>query len=342
MNDSGMESVRAALNAFGRSRTPVLFIIDFSGNDPVLCPLAEVDPGEILFDLRGASNIPAENTTGTAGTEPVLFEKHPVPFPVFSTAFEKVREEFITGNSVLLNLTFSTPVSTNLGFHELFFRSSAPYRLWMKDRFVVFSPERFVSIEGTTISTTPMKGTIDADVPDAAAVLLADEKEAAEHTTVVDLLRNDLSMVSSRVRVEQFRYVEEVRTLNSTLLQTSSRISGQLDMGWHERLGDILTTLLPAGSITGAPKKKTVAIIKDIEQHTRGYYTGVAGYYDGSRLDSFVMIRFIEQTDSGLVYKSGGGITVYSNAEQEYREMIDKVYLPVCSCGTKGVWHDAC
>jgi para-aminobenzoate synthetase component 1 len=86
--------------------------------------------------------------------------------------------------------------------------------------------------------------------------------------------------------------------------------------------------LLPAGSITGAPKPSTMKIIEEAEGYDRGYYTGVMGYFDGENFESAVMIRYIENIDGNLVFKSGGGITVLSNAEHEYQELIDKVYLP--------------
>jgi len=85
---------------------------------------------------------------------------------------------------------------------------------------------------------------------------------------------------------------------------------------------------LPAGSISGTPKKSTIEIIEIIEEYNRGYFSGIFGVYDGEKFDSGVMIRFIEKTDDGYVYKSGGGITLDSNAEDEYNELLDKVYLP--------------
>jgi Anthranilate/para-aminobenzoate synthases component I len=86
--------------------------------------------------------------------------------------------------------------------------------------------------------------------------------------------------------------------------------------------------MLPAGSITGAPKIKTTQIILDAENYDRGYYSGVFGVFDGCNLDSAVMIRFIEETERGLVFKSGGGITAKSNLDDEYNEMKAKVYVP--------------
>ncbi len=88
--------------------------------------------------------------------------------------------------------------------------------------------------------------------------------------------------------------------------------------------------LLPAGSVTGAPKKKTLEIIEETENYDRGYYTGIFGIFDGKNLDSCVLIRFIEnQITDKLIYKSGGGITFLSDAEKEYDEMLKKVYVPI-------------
>jgi para-aminobenzoate synthetase component I len=174
-----------------------------------------------------------------------------------------------------------------------------------------------------------MKGTIDASLPHAREKILGDEKESAEHATIVDLIRNDLSMVAKNVHVSSFRYVDEIRTHDKTLLQVSSTIRGNLPEDFTCRIGDILFRLLPAGSVTGAPKKRTVEIIREAEQYDRGYYTGICGYFDGQRLESGVMIRFIENIGGQLYYKSGGGITAWSTVESEYQEMIDKVYVPL-------------
>jgi para-aminobenzoate synthetase component I len=182
-----------------------------------------------------------------------------------------------------------------------------------------------------------MKGTIDASIPNAEQIILADHKESAEHYTIVDLLRNDLSQISKNVRVEKFRYIDSVQTQNKTLLQVSSKIVGDLGKDYAAHLGDLLFALLPAGSVSGAPKRKTVEIILAAEQcfqingkpYERDYYTGVFGYFDGENLDTSVMIRFIQALDNQLVFKSGGGITFMSQVSPEYQELIDKVYLPI-------------
>jgi para-aminobenzoate synthetase component 1 len=195
--------------------------------------------------------------------------------------------------------------------------------------FVVFSPEPFVIIRDGLIRSFPMKGTIDASVKNAEQKVLEDPKESAEHFTIVDLIRNDLSKVSHEVKVERFRYVSRIRTLNREILQVSSEITGRLDPGYHKHLGRIFKDLLPAGSISGAPKKRTVEIISESEGSRRGYYTGVFGYFDGQNVESAVMIRYIEQAGGEFVFRSGGGITYQSDPEAEYQEMLAKVYLQI-------------
>jgi para-aminobenzoate synthetase component I len=174
-----------------------------------------------------------------------------------------------------------------------------------------------------------MKGTIDAAIPHAANIILNDKKETSEHYTIVDLLRNDLSLVAKNVKVNKFRYLDYLTTLDRTLIQVSSEIEGTLTEDFRSNLGNIFHALLPAGSISGAPKKKTVEIIGENEIGPRGYYTGVFGIFDGENVDSAVMIRYIEKSGETLWYRSGCGITNLSDCASEYKEMIDKVYVPI-------------
>ncbi|PKL83611.1 MAG: aminodeoxychorismate synthase component I [Ignavibacteriae bacterium HGW-Ignavibacteriae-3] len=313
------------MNEYGRNNIPFLFIIDFEMNKPIVVKLKEIDPAVLLFDINGTKNYhvhPVQN-------KKTVLEKRPVSIDIYKAAFNKILSEIKAGNSYLLNLTFPTNIETNLSLDEIFFYSRANYKLLYKNMFVVFSPESFVKISDGIISSYPMKGTIDALIKDAQDLILGNEKETAEHTTIVDLIRNDLSIVAKNVKVEKFRYVDKIVTNDKTLLQVSSKITGMLDDDYPGKIGDIIFNLLPAGSISGAPKKKTVEIIKDVETYSRGFYTGIFGCFDGSSLDSGVMIRFIEKTEDGLIFKSGGGITYLSNPESEYQELIDKVYVPI-------------
>jgi para-aminobenzoate synthetase component 1 len=109
----------------------------------------------------------------------------------------------------------------------------------------------------------------------------------------------------------------------------SSEITGLLPVDYLRRLGDILFALLPAGSISGAPKSKTLEIIQEAEGYERGFYTGICGFFDGVNLDSGVMIRYMEQNEGSIVFKSGGGITFQSDMIKEYEELIQKIYVPL-------------
>jgi para-aminobenzoate synthetase component I len=322
---SSVKDIIKQMNDFGMQSEPFLFILDFDLEKPVLLGMKDIDPENIRFCINGFSNCREENLPD----KEIVFKKFPILFDHYHLGFENVMKHIRIGNTYLMNLTYPTKIETNLSLIEIFKLSKAKYKLNFGDNFVVFSPEAFVKIENNSISSYPMKGTIDAGLPDAASILLNDKKELAEHNTIVDLIRNDLSMVSKNVRVQMFRYIDKIRTHEKELLQTSSKISGDLSGNWKEQLGDILITMLPAGSISGAPKKKTIKIIKETEQYDRGYFSGVFGYFDGQMLDSAVMIRFIEKIGDGLYFKSGGGITSFSNCESEYRELVDKVYLPI-------------
>lgn len=313
------------MNQMGHQSQAFLFVIDFMGGEALVHPLSENNPEELSFSI---GKYRQEFDFTPCLPSQIQFNKEPVSFDYYQRAFDRVKAEIYQGNSYLLNLTFPTRLQTNLDLETIYQYNHAPYKLWIKDRLVVFSPESFVQIKNGTIYAYPMKGTIQAQLPEAAHRLLADPKEKAEHATIVDLIRNDLGRIATQVRVQRFRYLDTLETSQGSLFQTSSEISARLAKDYKNRIGDLLFSLLPAGSISGAPKKKTMEIIREVEQYDRGFYTGVFGVFDGRDLDSGVMIRCIEKTADGFVFKSGGGITHLSKVEEEYKEMIDKVYLP--------------
>lgn len=316
----------ARMNHLGLNRQPFLFIIDFDFLRPVIIPLDGIDPSIVRYEMEGRS-LPAGTLSSPHAD--FTFRAMPVGENIYLEKFKKVMAHIRFGNTYLINLTQPTKIETDLSLEDIYHISHAPYKLWVKNMFTVFSPERFVKTIGNSIFSHPMKGTADANLPDAENHLLNSPKEVAEHYTIVDLIRNDLAMVSTGVKVNRFMYTTTVHTHRGALLQASSEIEGQMPENWHENIGEMLFRLLPAGSVSGAPKKKTVEIIKETEGYERGYYTGVFGLYDGDTLNSAVMIRFIEQGPDGLIYKSGGGITHLSEGQSEYREMIQKVYVPV-------------
>ena len=315
------------MNDLGSQGKPFLFIIDYDLKQPIVLTLEEIKQENIFYKINDKTNFTSDKSSFE---RPLFLEKYPISFQAYSRSFDFVKQAMLRGDSFLTNLTKPTPIKVNLSLQEIFQRSRAKYQLYFKDKFVLFSPEIFVKITDGIISSHPMKGTISADIPNAESVILNDKKEFAEHTTIVDLIRNDISMISEKVWVEKFRYISRIHTHDGDLLQVSSEICGKLSADYQAKIGTLLFKLLPAGSICGAPKPQTLAIIKEAENYDRGYYTGVFGIFDGKNLDSSVMIRFIEKQDDGsLIFKSGGGVTVLSDAHSEYQEMIDKIYLPI-------------
>jgi len=315
------------MNLLGSLGVKFLFIIDFEANCGYVIPETELDSNYLHLQFPDFQFPNQKNQSGNSSK--IFWNIFPVDYEDYRSKLLFVQQEIRRGNSFLVNLTQPTKIETDLNLEQIFRISRAKYKLWLKDKFVVFSPEIFVRIENGKIASFPMKGTIDAKIPNAHEIILNNKKEMAEHATIVDLIRNDLSMVAENVHVVRYRYVENIQTNKGELLQVSSCIKGNLAENYKQKLGDIIFKMLPAGSISGAPKPKTIEIIRQAEGYDRGFYTGIFGWYDGEKLDSAVMIRFIEQQGENLVFKSGGGITSQSDVESEYQELIQKVYVPI-------------
>jgi para-aminobenzoate synthetase component I len=312
------------LDEWGEQKIPFFFLVDFEQKKPIAFRLEDLPPN-ILYNFNGKTN-EVDRHAPLAGAQ---VKATPIQEDDFRKKFDFVHRHLEYGDSYLTNLTVKTEIESQYSFKQLFNAVGAKYKLSFKDEFLVFSPEIFVQIKGDEIFSFPMKGTIDASVPEAASVILSDQKELAEHVTIVDLIRNDLSLVADNVLVARFRYLDTIISVQKQLLQVSSEIKGKLFPQLTRSFGTILNRLLPAGSISGAPKKKTVEIIQQAEGIERGYYTGVAGVFDGNIFDSGVLIRFIEKTNGKTFYRSGGGITTASDWKKEYREVIDKIYVPL-------------
>ncbi|NJB37622.1 aminodeoxychorismate synthase component I [Croceivirga sp. JEA036] len=304
---------------------PFFFIIDFEQENCIALSPKEAERQNILFNIKGFSNAPSLKTEPDSN---ITLDPIPLNYERYKKAFDHVLNNIHAGNSFLLNLTFPTELKRNVDLRTVFNLANAPYKLLFKDQFVCFSPECFVKIKEDHIYSYPMKGTIPAHLPNALELLLKNHKEIQEHNTIVDLIRNDLSLVAKEITVTKFRYVDKINTVTGGLYQTSSEIRGKLPLNWKDNFATLLFKLLPAGSISGAPKNKTISIIKEAEQYKRGYYTGVFGVYDGNTIDIGVAIRFIEQINDKAYFKSGGGITHQSVLDEEYDELLKKVYVP--------------
>ena len=313
------------MSALATAQRPFFFIIDFELEKPIICPVEEAQELGFQFEIKGFRNFQPQDLKPA----PVPLLVAPIAKTVYAQAYHKVIKEIYRGNTFLLNLTFPSVIETHLNLQDIFLLAKAPYKLLYENRFVIYSPECFVKIKDSQIYSYPMKGTIDAQVPEAKKKLQTDPKEINEHNTIVDLIRNDLSKIAREIAVTRFRYLDKIQTQKNEIYHTSSEIKGKLSSDWKTQLPEILLGLLPAGSICGAPKAKTVSIIKNVEEGPRGYYTGIFGYFDGENLDSAVNIRYIEKKDGQMVYRSGGGITFLSDLESEYNELIEKIYVPI-------------
>ncbi len=313
------------IDFYTESKIPYFFMIDFLKQNCIVRTIEELDnQKDISFEINhNFYQLQSKNQ------KKIQLEKFHQSIESYQNSFDKVYKNIHFGNSYLCNLTCETEIEINLSLAEIYHHSKAKYKLLYDDKFVCFSPENFIKIKDNQIVTFPMKGTINAEIFDAENLILNDEKEKAEHYTIVDLLRNDISMVAENVEVKRFRYIDELKTESGKILQVSSEISGTLLPEFQQKFGTILEKLLPAGSICGAPKEKTLEIILESETHKRNFYTGIFGFFDGNELDCAVMIRFIEQRNGKMYYKSGGGITHLSEMESEYQEMLQKIYVPI-------------
>ena len=306
-------------------KVPFFFMVDFLLEKVEVFQENEIEEESLLIDFQNFKNMKTTEAENAEIELKILSESA----EIYRKGFDFVQENLRQGNSYLTNYTMKSEIAINLTLKEIFYHSKAKYKVWYNDEFVFFSPETFVEIIDDQIYTHPMKGTIEASIENAVEILKNDVKEKAEHFTVVDLLRNDLSMVADEVQVDEFQRIDFIKTQQKDLYAMSSKISGKLKPEFQNKIGTVMKTLLPAGSILGAPKPKTLEIIVEAENYDRGFYTGVCGWFDGENLDSCVMIRFIEKENGKLFFKSGGGITHLSKFADEYQEMKNKIYVPI-------------
>ena len=183
------------------------------------------------FEIKGFRNFNTQDKSLSSRTLSI----DPVPKEVYANSFRKVVEEIYKGNT-FAQPNFSSAIHANLKLEDVFHYAKAPYKLIHKNRFVVYSPECFIKIQDGYIYSYPMKGTINAQLPNAKKILKTDPKEINEHNTIVDLIRNDLSKVAKHVKVTRFRYLDKIITQKNEIYHTSSEIKGKLSpigkTGW--------------------------------------------------------------------------------------------------------------
>ncbi|GEL06580.1 aminodeoxychorismate synthase component I [Rummeliibacillus stabekisii] len=256
----------------------------------------------------------------------------------YHAAIKSIKESIEYGDTYQTNYTIrlhSSFKGDNLAFFDKLRRAqSSNYcaYLQMGDYSILSaSPELFFQLKGNTLTTRPMKGTIKRGKTAAEDEAKADElyhsdKNRAENVMIVDLLRNDLSVVAKTgtVKVEKLFDIERYPTVH----QMTSTITAEIKK--DIALIDIFKALFPCGSITGAPKIRTMEIIEEMEGTPREVYCGTIGYITPEKEAIFnVPIRtvMIENETGKATYGVGGGITWDSTAEDEYDEVIAKALL---------------
>ena len=290
--------------------------------------------------LSEAGECASENNPGNAPelAEPLLF-----PAPAAEAYMDAVRasqHEIYEGNSYEVCLTAQTNARIQNPSPELFFElyrrqrahNAAPYAAYLRcGDFSVLSssPERFLSVdEQRNAQTKPIKGTIARGAtPEedeaAAAWLRSDEKTRAENLMIVDLLRNDLSLVSEphTVRVPVLMGVESYSTVHQLVSTVSSRLREGVSAVAAAR------ACFPGGSMTGAPKPSTMQIIEGLEGRARGVYSGALGFVsaDGSANLSIVIRTLVAHDDGAVTLAAGGAVVADSDPAAEYEEMLTKL-----------------
>lgn len=249
-------------------------------------------------------------------------------------AVNRVREYIFAGDIFQANLSqrFEAPLTESPWdlYCRLRARNPAPFAAFLElpeYAVVSASPERFMRVDaGGHVETRPIKGTRPRGVGpehDAALgrALTESPKDRAENLMIVDLIRNDLSRVCApgSVRVRELFALEKFTTVHHLV----STVVGDLVPGADAL--DLLRASFPGGSITGAPKLRAMEIIAELEPSARGVYCGAIGYWSATgELDTSIAIRTAVARDGQVYLNAGGGIIADSDAEQEYRETLDK------------------
>jgi para-aminobenzoate synthetase len=264
----------------------------------------------------------------------------------YAEAFVRVQSELRRGNSYETNLTYRTEVASGLdpltAYCRLRRANPAPYAAWITHRgssLLSSSPERFVTVRPDGwVETRPIKGTTprhtDQAADRAAALQLTeDPKFRGENLMIVDLLRNDMSMVCEVGTVEatELMHVESYPTVHQLVTTIRGRLRADVSSI------AAVHALFPGGSMTGAPKLRTMEIIAEVEATARGPYAGAIGWLgDDGRADLGIIIRTLVHHGDRYTLGTGGGITVRSECHAEYAETQWKVsaLLTVLNAGS--------
>jgi para-aminobenzoate synthetase component 1 len=251
----------------------------------------------------------------------------------YGQAFDRILNYIHEGDCYQVNLAqrFSAQASGDAwtAYKHLRSISPAPFAAYLNlpdAQVLSASPERFLEVRDRRVETKPIKGTRPRDADPMQDKANADElqaslKDRAENLMIVDLLRNDIgkNCVPGSVRAEKMFALESFTNVHHLV----STVTGKLAQG-HDAL-HLLRGCFPGGSITGAPKLRSMEIIEELEPNRRGVYCGAIGYigFDGN-MDTNIAIRTAVFSNETIRFWAGGGIVADSEADKEYRETLDK------------------
>ena len=308
-----------------------------SGLDPVLKTHVPGDFPLMWFGLfRHRKNIPAGTPNGR--NYDLGAWRPSISRSAYDTALNRIRDLIIAGDTYQVNYSFRLRANFSGNslslYRDLCRAQRTDYAAYLDiGRFQILSasPELFFVLKNGTLTTRPMKGTAPRgrwwkEDKARAKQLQESEKDRAENVMIVDLLRNDLGRISKAgsVKVPALWHVEHYETL----LQMTSTVTSRVR--YDVRLRELVTALFPCGSVTGAPKVRTMEIIKEVEQAARGIYTGSIGYLSpGGDMAFNVAIRTacIDRKTGIAEFGVGSGITSDSSSDGEYEECLTKTRL---------------
>ena len=246
---------------------------------------------------------------------------------------EKTKEYIVDGDifQAVISRQFSSPYEGSLinPYRVLRTTNSSPYMVYMHiddEEIMSTSPETLVRLENGRLTTFPVagsrpRGTTEEEDQELEADLLSDEKELSEHNMLVDLGRNDLGRISKFDSVEVTKYMMIHKY--SKIMHICSQVEGDIRDDCDAL--SAIESVLPAGTLSGAPKIRACEIIEELESEERGVYGGALGYLDFTgNMDTCIAIRMAVKKDGRVYVQAGGGIVADSIPENEYRESANK------------------
>ena len=314
--------------AFDNFRQKIVLIVNISLDDP------ESEYNRAILELNQMVELikngkPKENLTGkmTSAIKPLFSQEQ------YCQMVEKAKHHIYEGDifQIVLSNRMEAEFEGSLfnAYRILRTLNPSPYMFYFSGSGMEVagaSPETLVKLENGVLHTFPLAGTrprgkTPQEDEQLEAELLADPKELAEHNMLVDLGRNDIGKISKFGTVEVEKYHEIQRY--SHVMHIGSTVRGEIRDDKDQL--DAIDAILPAGTLSGAPKIKACQLINDLENNKRGIYGGAIGYIDfKGNLDTCIAIRIAYKKNGKVFVRSGAGIVADSVPEKEYQECINK------------------